>query len=82
LDNELILQQFDEIEQKVERLIEVCKSLEAANEALKTENTKLADALQGKIEAEKRHTEIRTLIRSKIDSLMSRLEGIAEVENA
>ena len=75
MDNELILQQFEEIEQKVERL-------EAANEALKSENTKLAEALQGKIEAEKRHTEVRTLIRSKIDSLMSRLDGIAEVENA
>ena len=31
MDNEFILKQFDEIEQKVERLIEICNALEATN---------------------------------------------------
>jgi len=80
LDNELILQQFEEIEQKVERLIKVCQTLNAANQELKAENVTLKQALQGKTEAEKQNIEVRTLIRSKIDSLMSRLDGIAELE--
>ena len=80
MDNELILQQFEEIEQKVERLIKVCQTLNAANQELKAENVTLKQALQGKTEAEKQNIEVRTLIRSKIDSLMSRLDGIAELE--
>ena len=31
MDNEIILRQFEEIEQKVGKLIDVCKSLEATN---------------------------------------------------
>ena len=80
LDNELILQQFEEIEQKVERLIKANQALENVNLELKAENSTLNKALQKKIEAEKNYTEVRTLIRSKIDSLMSRLDGIAEQE--
>jgi hypothetical protein len=80
LDNELILQQFEEIEQKVERLIKANQALENINQELKAENFTLNEALQKKIEAEKNYTEVRTLIRSKIDSLMSRLDGIAEQE--
>ncbi len=82
LDNELILQQFEEIEQKVERLIRAHQVLEAANQELKAENATLKNTLQSKLDAEKQYTEARTLIRSKIDSLMSRLDGFAELEKA
>jgi len=82
LDNEPILQQFEEIEQKVERLIGTCQSLTAANQELKAENAALTNSLQGKLDAEKQYTEARALIRSKIDSLMSRLDGFAELEKA
>lgn len=82
MDNELILQQFEEIEQKVERLIGACQALKAANQELKAENATLTEAFQGKIDAEKQDTEVRALIRSKIDSLMSRLDGFAELEKA
>ena len=40
MDSELILKKFDEIEAKVERLVEVIKSLEAANLELKNQNDK------------------------------------------
>ena len=78
MESEIILQQFDEIEKKVERLLEALKSLEATNMELKDRNQRLTDELQGKVEAEKQHNEERDLIRSKVDNLLIRLEEIAE----
>jgi len=78
LDSELILKKFDEIEAKVERLVEVIKSLEATNRELKNQNSSLNEGLQNKINAEKSYNEERDLIRSKIDNLLVKLEGIEE----
>lgn len=80
MENELILQQFDEIEQKVERLIGALASLEATNRELTDKVGRLEQALEEKIEAEKTYNEERGLIRSKIDGLLIRLEEIAETE--
>lgn len=77
MENELILQQFDEIEKKVERLIEALKSLETSNRELEGKVKQLNMELQGKVEAEKSKNEERDLIRSKIDNLLIRLEEIA-----
>ena len=78
MDSELILKQFDEIEAKVERLVEVIKSLEATNLELKNQNDSLNEGLQNRINAEKSYNEERDLIRSKIDNLLVKLEGIEE----
>jgi len=78
LDSELILKQFDEIEAKVERLVEVIKSLEVTNRELKNQNDSLNEELQNRINAEKSYNEERDLIRSKIDNLLVKLEGIEE----
>ena len=78
MENEQILQQFDEIEQKVEKLIEAKKLLEATNDKLRNENQSLNDELRAKIEAEKSYHEERGLIRSKIDNLLVKLEEMAE----
>jgi len=78
LENEQILQQFDEIERKVEKLIAAKNTLEAANAELRSENQRLNDELRGKIEAEKSYHEERNLIRSKIDNLLFKLEEMAE----
>lgn len=80
MENELILQQFDEIEKKVERLIGALTSLAATNRELNEKVNRLNEALQEKIEAEKNYNEERDLIRSKIDGLLVRLEEIAETE--
>ena len=74
----MILKQFDEIEAKVERLVEVIKSLEAANLELKNKNDSLNEGLQNRINTEKSYNEERDLIRSKIDNLLVKLEGIEE----
>jgi len=80
LDNELILRQFEEIEIKVESLIEVNKSLEATNLELRNKIKRLEEELQGKVEAENNYVEERALIRSRIDSLLVRLEDIVKAE--
>lgn len=78
MDNDLILRQFDEIEQKVDRLIGVCKTLEAQKGELAGKVAELEAKLQQKIEEEKQFEAEKTLIRSKIDSLLGRLEDITE----
>ncbi len=80
MDNEIILRQFEEIEKKVEKLIDVYKSLEATNLELRNKIKRLEEELQGKVDAETNYTQEKALIRSKIDSLLVRLEDIAEVE--
>lgn len=78
MDNDLILRQFEEIEQKVDRLIGVCKTLEAQKSELADKVAKLEATLQQKVEEEKQLEAEKTLIRSKIDSLLGRLEDITE----
>ena len=80
MDNEFILKQFDEIEKKVENLINVCKSFETTNLELKNKIERLEGELQGKVEAENNYAQERALIRSKIDGLLGRLEDMTEVE--
>lgn len=79
MENDNILQQFEAIEQKVERLIAANQALTAANGELSAETARLADEIQEKVENENQHNAVRTQIRSKIDSLLVRLEDIAEV---
>jgi len=78
LDNEFIVEQFEEIEKKVEKLIDVLKSHETTNSELRNKIKGLEERLQGKNEAESNYSQERALIRSKIDSLLVRLEGITE----
>ena len=80
MDHEKVLRQFDEIEQKVGKLIDVYKSLEATNLEFKTKIERLEEELQGKVEAQNDYQEEKALIRSKVDNLLTRLEGLTETE--
>ncbi|RZB34392.1 MAG: hypothetical protein SRB1_00160 [Desulfobacteraceae bacterium Eth-SRB1] len=77
MDNEQILRQFEEIEEKVVRLIDVCKAHEATNSELRDKIRRLEEELQSKVEIETNYSQERDLIRSKIDSLLARLDDIA-----
>ena len=79
MDNDFVLKQFGEIEHKVERLIENCKAQAAANSELKNKLASLEEEIRGKVEAEKNYAEEKTLIRSKIDGLLARLDDISEL---
>ena len=78
MDNDFILKQFEEIELKVESLIETCKAQAAANLELKSKIKNLEEEIQGKVEAENKFAEEKALIRSKIDGLLARLEDMSE----
>lgn len=79
MDNAILSDQFSQIEKKVVRLIAICKENEAANLELKNKIRSLEEELLGKIEAEKGHAQEKDLMRSKIDSLLVRIEEIIEV---
>lgn len=78
MNDQEVLTQFDKIEKRVEKLIETCGSLEAANVELNNKYERLKQEANGKADAEKRYLEQRDLIRSKIDSLLSRLNSYSE----
>jgi len=78
VDNDFVLKQFAEIEQKVERLIENCNAQVAANSELKNKLIRLEEEIQGKVEAENNYAEEKALIRSKIDGLLARLDDISD----
>ncbi len=80
MDNKIILKQFEEIERKVDKLIDVCKSLETTNLELRNKIKRLEEELQGKVEAEDNYAKERDLVRSKIDGLLARMRDITEVE--
>ena len=78
MTDEEVLSQFDNIEEKVEKLIETCRVLDAANVELNNKYERLKQEANGKADAEKRYFEQRDLIRSKVDSLLSRLNSYSE----
>ena len=77
MDRETVLEQFSQLEKKIENLVETCKRLEAANADLAVQKQQLSEQLQEKISAEKQHHELKGLIRSRIENLMGKLDGIA-----
>ena len=77
MDNVFILKQFEEIEQRVERLIETCNALETTNLELKNKIKSLEEEIQGKVEAEGSYAEEKALIRSKIDGLLVKLDEVS-----
>ncbi|MFV9644467.1 MAG: hypothetical protein ACNYWU_01460 [Desulfobacterales bacterium] len=78
MDNEFILRQFKEIEEKVIKLIDLCKSHEADNAELRKTIERLEQELQTKVEAEESYSEERDLVRSKVDGLLVRLNNVLE----
>jgi len=80
LDNDTILEQFKEIEDRIESLISRCSLLETTNSELTATVEKLEATLKEKEAVVNQDGEIKTLIRSRIDNLLERLDGITEVE--
>ncbi len=78
MDNEQILRQFEQIEEKIVRLIDVCKAHESANSELSDKIRRLEEELQSKGKTETNYLQERDIIRSKIDSLLARLDDVAE----
>ena len=78
MDSETVLQNFERLENRVERLIEAIHQLKVENEALKQEKELLASQLSAKADAEQQNEELKSLVRSKIDNLMGRLSEFVD----
>jgi hypothetical protein len=74
LDNNNVMLQFDQIEEKVGNLIERCSLLEKLNFELSAKVNSLEAELTEKVEIENKYSEQKALIRSKIDNLLLKLD--------
>ncbi len=79
VDNELILQQFEEIEKRIERLVAGYQSLKETNSKFKAKIKKLEGDLKTRTKTENRNRAIKDKIRLKIENLLVKLEDITEV---
>jgi len=79
LDIEAILKQFELIEQKVEYVVQARNQLQKENDELNNRIAQLETLVQEKADAQKKQEELTALVRTKIDSLIGRLEGTTEL---
>lgn len=78
MDNDNVMRQFDQIEQKVGNLIKQCKSLENLNLEFSAKVKSLEAELKKKVEIENKHSEQKALIRSKVDNILAKLNNLNE----
>ena len=72
-----LIQQFDEIESKVECLIGICRSLESANLELRNKVSGLENEMKDKTEIITSLTDEKLLVQSKIETILKKLENMA-----
>jgi len=78
LDNEFLDSKFNDIDEKVDFLIELCQTLQIENNELMSKVKNLESELDKKNETEERYAEQQTIIRSKIDGLLSKLNNFSD----
>ncbi len=79
MDNDLIFGQFDDIEEKVDFLIELCKSLESTNSDLRKKVEELEQQIENSSLENERQVDTNAMIRTKIDSLLTKLNNYSEL---
>lgn len=75
----MILSQFDDIEKKVEFLIELCASLKDENSKLKNKIDELDETIQDHSDLEKLNDEEREIVKERVDSLLVKLKDFTEI---
>lgn len=78
MDNEFLDSKFNDIDDKVDFLIELCQTLQIENTELMSKIKLLESDLDKKNETEERYAEQQAIIRSKIDGLLSKLNNFSE----
>jgi peptidoglycan hydrolase CwlO-like protein len=78
VDVNIIPDQLKKLEDKVEQLVQKCKELQNAKASLEEKANHLEKALSQKDMTEKRFLEEKSLIRSKMDDLVGRLDQVLE----
>ncbi len=78
LGDDLIKKKFDDVEEKVDFLIELCETLQLDNEALLLKIKELEAEVENKNDVESQFSEQETLIQSKIDGLLEKLNDFSK----
>lgn len=79
MDDDLILNQFNDIDEKVDYLIELCKTLKVDNSGLRGKIELLEQEINNRTEADRHNSEQKEIIREKIDGLLEKLSNITEL---
>ncbi len=74
MEKDQLFDQFAAIEDKIHKLLEVCRSQQTAILDLQSKIKQLEEELSIQREAVKRHAEDKAHIRSRIDNLLAKLE--------
>lgn len=79
MENEEIIEQFEEIEKKVDGLIDVCKSLDKKNSDLSSKLHRMETELKKKTETEKKFMDERKAILLKVNRILAKLYEIEDM---
>lgn len=77
METDEVMLQFDDLEQKINSLIERCNTAEAAGSELKLRIEELESELQAKENMLNRYSQQKVQVRSKIGDLLTRLNDIS-----
>jgi hypothetical protein len=81
LGNDRIKKKFDDIDDKIDLMMECCQSLQSENKVLLLRIETLKADLDGKITAEMDNSEQEVAIRSKIEGLFLKLDTFSTGQN-
>ncbi len=81
MGNDRIKKKFDDIDDKIDLMMECCQSLQSENKVLLLRIETLKADLDGKITAETDNLEQEAVIRSKIEGLFLKLDTFSTGQN-
>lgn len=81
MGNDRIKKKFDDIDDKIDLMMECCQSLQSENKVLLLRIETLKADLDGKITAEMDNSEQEVAIRSKIEGLFLKLDTFSTGQN-
>lgn len=77
MEKQIVIEKFDAIERKLEGLIQMNQQLTNENIRLQAEIEGLNGQLEQLRENEQKQEEVKTIIRSKIDTIMAKLDDFS-----
>ena len=78
MGNDLIKKQFDDIDEKIEFMMELCQTLQLENKELILKVDGLEAELGTKDETEEQFSEQEALVQLKIDGLLTKLDSFVK----
>jgi chromosome segregation ATPase len=78
LDEDSIPKQFNELEDRVEQLVQTCHGLKHAKLELEAKIRELEEGLRTKDATQQSYMEEKSIIRSRIDNVLGRLDEVLD----